>query len=319
MSWLADFLGQFLLLLGLLLVAAAFFAPFEALGWWSGWTERSLQPTRTDLREAVHAPVDASYFIVYLTGVLGFEGGSGAAKETALIREIAAGLPDDAVMISDVFPYSVSNNPLNGERIFAKLWRWIDARRKQQKSEVNAYNALIIARNVLQVAVSADPRYGPLSNAGVAREIARSLLRHGYPTNSGMPIYLIGYSGGGQISVGVARYLHVAFNASIRIVSLGGFYSDDPGIAYVARIDDLQGSRDPLPWVGTLLYPGRWRLLAYSAWNRARRAGKFHAIPSGPMAHFGDADYFSRESTLPDGEIYANRTAALAVAAILDD
>ncbi|MEZ4560335.1 MAG: hypothetical protein R2851_25160 [Caldilineaceae bacterium] len=68
-------------------------------------------------------PVDASYFIVYLTGVLGFEGGSGAAKETALIREIAAIRPDDAVMISDVFPYSVSNNPLNGERIFAKLWR----------------------------------------------------------------------------------------------------------------------------------------------------------------------------------------------------
>ncbi|MEZ4560336.1 MAG: hypothetical protein R2851_25165 [Caldilineaceae bacterium] len=41
--------------------------------------------------------------------------------------------------------------------------------------------------------------------------------------------------------------------------------------------------------------------------------------PSGPMAHFGDVIYFA-ESTLPDGEIYAElHLAALAVAAILDD
>lgn len=317
MSWLADFLGQFLLLLGVLLVALAFLAPFETLGWWSGWSQRSLAPAKSELRDVVSASVDASYFIVYLTGVLGFAGGSGAQKETDLIQAIAAGLPDDAVVITDVFPYSVSNNPLNGERIFAGLWRWIDARRVRLPSPVNLYNALIVTRNVLQVAVSADRRYGPLNNAGVAREITRSLLRHGYPANSGMPVFLIGYSGGAQIAVGAARYLNTALGAPVHIVSLGGFYTDDPGIGFVAHAEDLCGTRDPLPALGRILYPGCWRLLPHSRWNRARRDGRIAFTSCGPMTHFGDQDYFSQAATLEEGRSYAEHTATLAVAAIL--
>ena len=62
---------------------------------------------------------------------------------------------------------------------------------------------LINVRNIMQVAVSADPRYGPIYSLGVAKEIARSLARHGYQLGSQKPIFLIGFSGGGQVSVGL--------------------------------------------------------------------------------------------------------------------
>lgn len=316
MDWMMDFLGEMLVLLGLLLLATAFFAPFEALGWWAGWTQNTLAPKRSDLADAVTLPRSASIFLVYLTGVLGFESGSGGKRETALIKAIAEQLPEDAIIVDDVFPYSVSNNPLNGERFFAAAWRFVDERRRRFKSPVNLYSAIIVTRNIFQVAVSADPRYGPLNNVGVAREIAASLLRHGYPAGSGQPIYIIGYSGGGQIAVGAARYLNIAFDAPIRIISLGGFYSDDPGVAYADCITDLQGTKDPLPLVGKILYPGRWPFFRHTKWNRAVANGLVRFVKSGPMTHFGSTDYFAQSATFPDGQSYAERTAELAAACI---
>ena len=316
MSWVATFLWDILMLLGLLILLAAFLAPFEALSSWGGATRGETLPHQEEFLDAVRKPRQASYFLVYLTGVLGFESGSGGDRETDLVEAIAAQLPEDAVIVTDVFPYSASNNPLNGERLFAAAWRWVDKRRSKLKSSVNLYNAIIVTRNVLQVAVSADPRYGPLNNLGVARQIALSLLRHGYPVGTGQPIYLVGYSGGGQVAVGAARYLNLAFAAPIRVVSLGGFFSDDPGVSYVDQIFDLQGTKDPLPMVGSILYPGRWPLLPYSQWNKAKRHARLHFIKSGPMTHFGETDYFSQSAQLDDGTSFAVRTAELAAACI---
>jgi len=317
MVWNEAFLWQIALVVGLALLVAAYLAPFEVLGWWSGWSERYLEPSKADLIKAVRTPLDAGYFMVYLTGVHAFEKGTGGQKELDLANSIAARLPDEAIVVTDVFPYSVSNNPLNGERLFSFLWRWVDTNRRRPGSSTNLYNAIIATRNVFQVAVSADKRYGPVSNAGVAREIAMSLLRHGYPPGSGKPIHIIGYSGGGQIGVGAARYLHTALAAPIHIVSLGGFFTDDTSIAYVDRVDAIQGSRDPLPWLARLLYSGRWPIFPHTQWNRARRHGRINFIPCGPMAHFGVADYFSPVSQLKNGQTFADHVADVAAAAIV--
>ncbi len=317
MDWVEAFLWQIALLVGLALFVAAYLAPFEVLGWWSGWSERYLEPSKTDLSRAVRAPNSAGYFIVFLTGVHGFDKGTGAQKELDFANNIAARLPKEAIVVDDVFPYSVSNNPLNGERLFAFLWRWVDRNRRRLDAPVNLYNAIIATRNIFQVAVSADKRYGPVNNAGVAREIAMSLLRHGYPPGSGKPIHIIGYSGGGQIGVGAARYLHTAFAAPVHIVSLGGFFTDDTSIAYVDRVDAIQGSRDPLPWLGRVLYSGRWPVFPHTQWNRARRHGRIHFIPCGPMTHFGDSDYFSPVSRLDNGRTYADHVADMVASAIV--
>jgi hypothetical protein len=51
---------------------------------------------------------------------------------------------------------------------------------------------LIDWRNLTQVFVSMDPRYGPIYNKGVADKLAAGLVRHGYPVGSRAPVTLIG-------------------------------------------------------------------------------------------------------------------------------
>jgi hypothetical protein len=324
MNWILDFLGELLGLLLFILLLAALIAPFETLGWWSGWSKRPAKtPTRVPDRPVTTSAAPeigaATTFIVFFTGILGFERGTAGGRESRLINLVTEQLPAGAVIIDDVFPYSVSNNPLNGERLLGGVWRWIDQRRRQSKNIINIFNGLIVVRNLFQVAVSADRRYGPLNNAGVAREVAHSLLRHGYPAGSGKAIHLVCYSGGGQISVGVGPYLHQIFQAPIRIISIGGVLTDDPGIEYVDQLTHLQGSKDIITSVGALLYPGRWPLRPRSAWNQAKREGRITVIPCGPMVHFGKQDYFSRHATFPDGQTYAGRVAELTAAAILNE
>jgi hypothetical protein len=323
-SWILDFLGELLSLLLFILLIAALVAPFEALSWWSGWKKRPAPDPagEPDQPQDVHSMPEigkATAFIVFFTGILGFERGTAGGRETRLINLVTEQLPAGAVIIDDVFPYSVSNNPLNGERLLGGVWRWVDRRRRQSKNIINIFNGLIVVRNLFQVAVSADRRYGPLNNAGVARELSHSLLRHGYPAGSGKPIYLVCYSGGGQISVGAAPYLHQIFQAPIRIISAGGVFTDDPGIEYVDQLTHLQGSKDIITPVGALLFPGRWPLLPHSAWNRAKQEGRITVIPCGPMVHFGKHDYFSRHATFPDGQTYAGRVAELTAAAIVNE
>ncbi len=62
--------------------------------------------------------------------------------------------------IVTLYPYSVTNRVLTGQRVFAKVWRWILARKLSGEAAVG----LINVRNVWQVVVPADRRYGPLYN-----------------------------------------------------------------------------------------------------------------------------------------------------------
>lgn len=320
MSWLGDFLGLLVGLLLFFMLAIALTAPFEALGWWSGWSKRSVEAEMAQgrLQPRADANPHASHYLLFFTGILGFEGGAAGGRELRLLEAIASRLPGDAVVVHDVFPYSVSNNPLSGERYFARTWKWVDERRRKLKSLINFYNFLIVSRNLFQVAVSADPRYGPLYNVGVAREMVQSLVEHGYPPDSNKPLTIVCYSGGGQIAVGSAPYVQKALGCPVRIVSIGGVMTDDRGIASVDRLVHLQGSRDPVTWIGALLYPGRWPLLTGSAWNRARRAGRLITIPVGPMTHFGRSDYFSHSAKFADGQTYVDKIADIAAVAILD-
>ncbi len=220
----------------------------------------------------------------------------------------------DAVIVDNVFPFSVTNNPLNGERQLAWLWQKIHNSR--MRGQATILSGLIFVRNLLQVGVSGDPRYGPIYNAGVAREIGRSLIRHGYEIQSGKPIAVMGWSGGGQIAIGVARYINQAFETPVDVVSIGGVMADDPGIGYVNRLIHLQGSKDHFPDLGKILYPGRWPFLSNTAWNQAKRSGIIEVYDPGPVHHTGRKDYFDRHATLPNGQSYLDKTVELIVTAL---
>lgn len=300
----------------ILLIVMAILSPLESLGWWAGWNKKGSKAAKPILTSDVE-PRLVDCFIVYLTAIGGISAADISSRERRFLRHLDQAYPGEAVFVDDVFPFSVNNNPLNGERQLGWLWQKIHNSRLGGHGAVLA--ALIFIRNLLQVAVSGDPRYGPIYNVGVAREIARSLIRQGYPLHSETPIVVIGWSGGGQIAVGVVPYLNHAFQAPIHVISVGGVISDDPGVTSVDHLTHLQGSKDKFPSISNILYPGRWRISRHSAWNRALKAGKITTIDPGPMKHTGREDYFDNRSTLPDGQNYLDKTVAVIVTALTDE
>jgi hypothetical protein len=249
---------------------------------------------------------DAEHYVVYLTGIGGFSGDYLAEREIEFLTRLQEKFGDRLVIIRDVFPFAVGNNPLNGERMFSKMWDWVHARQLANNMDVTTF--LICARNALQVAVSGDTRYGPLNNFGIAREVAIRLLQHGYQPGSGKRITLIGYSGGGQISIGITRYLHLVFDVPVQIISVGGVMSDDPGFDMVDHLYQIIGGKDWFPAAGVALYPRRWSIVPHSHWNRIKRDGRVTTInPGDEVYHVGGEDYFSVAGKLPDGQSYMDK------------
>jgi hypothetical protein len=311
LSWLA---AEIFTLLGiglLLLIIVSVLSPLESLGWWAGWSKGSHSPSkRADLEQKSRRlrPKELKdYYLVYLSGI-GMAGTDKLAPdEQDFIQGLQAAMPEAEVII-DVFPYSVTNNPLTGERALASLWKKVREMQLQNPNHPLALLSINI-RNAMQVLVSSDPRYGPIYSLGVAEEIARSLARHGYPIGSRKPVFLIGYSGGGQVSVGAAPYLKQIIETPVYIVTVGGFLTDDPGIRFVEHLRHLYGDKDPLQAVAAYLWFGRWPVMVQSAWNQALHNGKISLQSTGPMAHNGKGGYYDAHSALEDGQSFCDATA----------
>jgi hypothetical protein len=309
-----------LLLIGLLvlLLIGAALSPLESLSWWAGWYgERdALAHDHTLQEQAAAQPAvePATHYIVYLSGIGAISGDSVPPEETIFLDRLEAHLPPSARLVRDVFPYSVTNIGLTGNRAFGVLWRRLERLRLRNANAL--LTNLINIRNLFQVAVSADPRYGPIANFGVAQEIIRVLLSEGYPLRSGTPVTLIGWSGGGQISLGASTYLRGLLGAPIRVISIGGVMADDPGLLSLSHLIHLYGEKDPVQRLGGILYAGRWPIMAQSPWNRAQADGRITLTSLGPMAHNGKGNYFDHKREMADGQSYMDRTIA-AVAAVL--
>jgi hypothetical protein len=311
-----DLLLMFLVAVVALLVAGALLAPVEALGWWAGWSEHGagIEEAAATIRAAeAGLPAEADRFVVFLCGISAEGGDALPEEETGWVHRLQEQL-SSAVVIDDVFPYSVTNTALTGDRPFAGFWRWMAAQREAHpRSPVFKLSSL---RNTFEVLVSADSRYGPIYNLGMAKEILLGLMRHGYRVERGTPVTLIGSSGGGQIAVGATRYLAGVIQAPIHVVSLAGVVSDDPGIDAAGHIDHLYGSNDTTPTRYAVIFPGRWPLLSWSRWNRAVQRGAIQARLIGPMVHSGSGSYFDPMSVLPDGQNFRDSTVETVTLAI---
>jgi hypothetical protein len=289
----------------ILLFLSAAVAPLESLGWYAGWFgegEADEAPEQSPSAAPGEQGADpAKHYLVYLSGIGAIAPNSIPDEEVPFIEQLQAELPATKV-VADVFPYSVTNMGLTGQRVTARIWRWIEGRRLKNPTALMAL--LVNIRNVFQVAVSADPRFGPIYNLGVAREIRAGLVRNGYRIGNGVPVTLLGWSGGGQIALGAAWYLPALVKAPVRVLSVGGVMSDDVGLQRIEQLWHLYGQKDPLEPLGRYLYAGRWKIFAQSAWNRALAAGKITLIPLGPFGHNGKGNYFDNETTLPSGETH---------------
>ncbi len=301
----------------LLFLVSAFFAPLEALGWWAGWFGDELRPPVSvgELASPVGAERPIRRWVVYLDGI-------GQASIQALpegedfLRQLDARLPSDIAIVRGIMPYSVVNQPLTEDRWLGQFWRWVERLRIRHPQAL--LGAVINLRNILVVAVSADQRYGPIFNQGMAQVITDSLLANGYAAGSGTPVTLLGFSGGGQISLGALPHLRRVLQAPVEVISLGGVFAGSNQILAAEHLFHLVGQCDRVERIGPLAFPGRWRLQPLSYWNRARRRGKVSLISLGPVGHELPGGILDAAAFLKDGRSHLQQTVDL-VSAILTE
>ena len=290
----------------LALLVGGSLAPLETLGWWAGWYGRNGEELALAEPLGSFEAEQKRHFLVFLTGVHSVSGETFARREQNLLAELRARFPESVIV--EVFPYSVTNRALTGQRVFAWFWRWALSMKLSRRTLSGIAGMVINLRNLWQVAVSTDKRYGPLYNQGSAELIVGALVAAGYRVGSGMPVTLIGYSGGGQVAVGAGGHLAEMLSCQVRVISLGGVMSSDRGLQGIHRLYHLVGRRDLVERLSYLFFPGRWPIFRYSHWNQARAAGRIFRIDMGPMDHTGPGGYLDSQSLLPDSRSYLQAT-----------
>jgi predicted Abi (CAAX) family protease len=292
-------------IIGISLVLAGLLAPFEALGWWAGWyggkgnkTNLSFKHIQATLDQAEQVSVFPHY-IVYLDGI-GKSSFKYSFQGARFLQKLRESLPSDRILIDNIMPYSVINLPLTLNRPLARLWQWIEHTAK--------FEFLVLLRNMFQVAVSVDSRYGPIYNRGTAEIIIDRLLTNGYRPGSGALITLIGYSGGGQISLGAMPYIKRVLAAPIEVISLAGVISGNNEVVQVEHLYHLVGEQDRVAYFTPLLFPRRWSMITWSNWNLAKSRGEISFISLGKVKHDSKNGPLDENALLPDGRNHLAQT-----------
>lgn len=289
------------------LAFAGLLAPLETLGWWAGWYNDDVDTTINTgrLAEPIEDSRAVSRYIIYLDGI-----GQSSFEYLPDIEDfldaLTPALPDGMALIRGLMAYSVLNNPLDEDRPMMLLWQLADKLRFANPA--NLLGLLVNLRNVLIVSVSADRRYGPLFNQGIAQVMYNSLINNGYQPGSGVPITLIGYSGGGQMASAAAPFLKRATGAPIDVISLGGVISGNCNILKLEHLYHLVGEKDSVEKLGPLMFPGRWKILPLSYWNRAKRLGMISLISLGPVGHQVPGGMLDPQAYLPNGRSHLQHT-----------
>ncbi|MBV9390056.1 MAG: hypothetical protein JOZ78_26835 [Chroococcidiopsidaceae cyanobacterium CP_BM_ER_R8_30] len=296
------------------LIFAGLLAPLEALGWWAGWYGEGVDTRFVSTLPSMPASqsrISGNYpsrYVVYLDGV-GQSGEAYTPDVVDFLQALQPVLPEDVEFLQGLMLYSVFNRPLVEGRPLAWVWRLADKMRWENPTALLGF--MVNLRNAWIVAVSADKRYGPIYNQGIAQVLYNGLLERGYQPGSGVPITLIGYSGGAQMSVASAPYLQRVLGANIEVISLGGVMSANNNFLKLEHLYHLVGDRDGVASLGPILFPGRRKLFPLSYWNRALRKGKISEISLGPVGHQVPGGIMDPNAFLPDGQSHLQHTIAI--------
>jgi hypothetical protein len=298
-------------LVGLLVPITGIYSVAGQYAFWNGWLGGLPDPatlfapgdppegaaatsTSTTATATPSQPAPADRFVVYLDGIhQSVE--EHPPRVAALLGELAAGLPAGTVLIEGVQTYTISPAELAADAGSRWFWRRLFALQEHHPNRlVNAIcAALVQANNVIKVGISADRRYGPILNYELALKVARRLVEAGLRQGSGQRIVLLGYSGGGEMAMGMADVLQVLCRCPVQILTCCGVFSGNQRLDQVAGIAMVVGSRDPVAALGPLLFPGRSPLLPLSNWNKARFAGRVKREVVAGMGHNGRGGPFS--------------------------
>lgn len=296
--WRASFDIVWIAVVGI--VVAAFLAPLETLGWWAGWYGDTVHDSRPDRpAAAVDAAQKTARFIVYLDGIS--QSGSQYTPDIeTFLDNLQRELPANVRLVRGIVAYSVINRPLDDDPMYARFWKWVERFRGGAKTQI--IGMFINIRNVLIVAVSADQRYGPLYNLGIGQVIYNTLIEQGYRVGSGIPVTMIGYSGGGQMCVEAAPLLTFALGVPIEVISLGGVMTGTAPFKHIDHLYHMKGSKDAIEPLGPIMFSSRWPVFTQSPWNKALRKGRITRIGLGPVGHQVPGGMLDPDYNLPSGK-----------------
>lgn len=311
--WLRGGSLKLLTLAGIILLVWGTVSPVGTIVWWLRQGSESLglkkQPKQlppSNSSKPLAKNLQINCYIVFLTGVGDFSTDQLTPGEAIFLNSLDRTHPN-CVTVRDVFPYSAANESLGGERLLAPLWNFAN----NAKGWYGVANVLIKIRNLWRFAISADGRYGPIYNQGIASAIIdRMNAANPIPVSSGKPfkIILIGTSGGGQVALAATPYLEKWLDEPIFVVSIGGVFAGTDGFNAAERVYHLRGSRDWIEDIGGIVFPSRWFWSVGSAFNQARLQGRYQAYSSGPHKHDGSQGYFGEEVARKDGTKYVDLT-----------
>lgn len=314
--WLRGGSLKLLTLAGLILLAWGTVSPVGTLVWWLrqeaeslGWKNnppKRLQPSNGLNSVAKSKSLKINCYIVFLPGVGNFSTDQLTSGEALFIDHLVQAHPN-CVGVRDVFPYSAANESLGGERLLAPLWRFAN----EADGWLNVADVLIKIRNLWRFAISVDNRYGPIYNQGIATAIIdRMNASHPISLAQRQPfkIVLIGTSGGAQVALAAAPYLDQWLDAQSTVLSIGGVFASTDGFNVAERVYHLQGRRDWVEDIGSIVFPSRWPSTVGSAFNQARLQGDYTALISGPHTHDGPTGYFGKELVSANGTSYVDLT-----------
>ncbi len=246
-------------------------------------------------------------YVLFLSGVGRVSSQTMSMRERGILQRLADRCPT-AVVLDDVFAYSINNLPLTENRRLSRYWRWV-MRQKLKKNLIHTLiGHLINLRNIVQITISADCRYAQVYNAGFARVLVHHLQQYGYDPDNPKPVFIVSYSGAGQIAAGAVKHL-AAYELPVYALMLACFFTEGPGVVNARHLWEFIGSADAVYRFCYSFTPSRWRVWP-SDWSRFVKSGKMTRVDMGAMSHTGRGGYLDRNSHLPDGNSYIDFTAA---------
>ncbi len=310
--WLRGGSLKLLTLAGIILLVWGTLSPVGTIVWWLKQSSESLGlkkskqlPPRNNSK-AIAKNSQINCYIVFLTGVGDFSTDQLTPGEAIFLNSLDRTHPN-CVTVRDVFPYSADNKSLGGERLLAPLWNFAN----NAKGWYGVASVLIKIRNLWRFAISADERYGPIYNQGIASAIIdRMNAANPLSVSSGKPfkIILIGTSGGGQVALAATPYLEKWLDEPIFVVSVGGVFAGTDGFNAAERVYHLRGTKDWVEDIGGIVFPSRWFWSVGSPFNQARQQGRYQAYISGPHEHDGSKGYFGEAVARKDGTKFVDLT-----------
>lgn len=283
------------LLVALLIPTAGIYSLVTQFAFWEGWIEGLPEPAQ--LFAAPPAPTWPAprRYVVYLDGIQQRRSDH-PPRITAFLRRLERALGSDTKLVEAIEAYTVLPVGLAEEPGSAWFWRRLLRLQEQHPNALVQVLAAVLvqANNVIKVGISADRRYGPILNVELALKVAGQLADAGFHPSSGASITLLGYSGGGEMAMGLADNLRRICHCPVRIITFCGVFSGNQDLSRVEAITTVSGSRDPMELIGRLVFPGRSAILPFSRWNKARRGGLVRRALIPAMTHNGDEGPFSK-------------------------